>query len=150
MCCYLAGTLNVGINTLIGCSDFDWGQDEGSRRSITRFLLVIDGSPIVWKSKLQTSATISEWNAERTAMVQGVRHAIFIRGLLEEMGFAEERTSWFRDNGGAIPAASKAEFRERTKHVDIKHKCIRGNRIEGANDRHLHEEVADAISNEVN
>ena len=53
---YLDGTLDVGIsykkstdddiNTLVGYSDSDWGQDKESRRSVTGYLLLIDGSPI--------------------------------------------------------------------------------------------------------
>ena len=63
--------------------------------------------------------------AEWTAMVHGVRHAIFIRGILGEMGFPEERIPWFCDNRGAIQAASRIGFGGRTKHVDIKLKCTR-------------------------
>ena len=55
---YLAGTLDVGINyknskdsdinTLVGYLDSDWGQDKESRRSITRYLSLIDRSPTAW------------------------------------------------------------------------------------------------------
>ena len=52
-------------------------------------------------------------------MVYGVRHAIFINGI------AEQGIPWFCDNRGAIQAASKVGFGGRTKHVDIKLKCMR-------------------------
>ena len=58
-------------------------------------------------------------------MVYGVRHAIFINGILQEVGIAEQGIPWFCDNCGAIQAASKVGFGGRTKHVDIKLKCMR-------------------------
>ena len=58
-------------------------------------------------------------------MVYGVRHAIFISGILQEVGIAEQGIPWFCDNRGAIQADSKVGFGGRTKHVDIKLKCVR-------------------------
>ena len=42
------------------------------------------------------------------------------------MKIAEQEMSWFCDNNGTIQAASKAGFGRRTKHVDVKLKCMRG------------------------
>ena len=92
-------------------------------------------------------------------MVHGVRHTVFIRGTLGEMGFAEERMPWFCGNRGTIQTASKVGFIGRTKHVEIKLECTheyveRGNGIEvreheGANGGHPQEEAADVIGNEI-
>ena len=67
-----------------------------------------------------TEVTLSSSEAEWTAMVYGVRHAIFINGILREVGIAEQGIPWFCDNRGAIQAASKVGFGGRTKLVDIK------------------------------
>ncbi|CAM9679381.1 unnamed protein product [Sphacelaria rigidula] len=77
-------------------------------------------SPIVWRSKLQASVTLSFSEAEWTAMVQGMRHCLFIRGILEDMGLPQDTTLWFCDNRGAIQAATVTGFNERTRHVDMK------------------------------
>ena len=82
-------------------------------------------------------------------MVHGVRHAIFVRGILGEMGFAEKRTAWFCDNRGTILAASKVGFRGHTKQVDIKLKCTREHVERGAIEwRHVStkEKMADILT----
>ena len=69
---YLAGTIDVGIHyrrdhtnsdedksTLIGYSDSDWGGDTESRRSVTGYLLLVNGSPVGWKSKMQQAVSLS-------------------------------------------------------------------------------------------
>ena len=54
-----------------------------------------------------------------------MRHGIFFKGVLEEIGVCVETVPWFCDNRSAIYAASKAGFKGRTKHVDVKLKCTR-------------------------
>ena len=135
---YLAGTIDVGIHyrrndtnsrgdksTLVGYSDADWGADLESRRSVTGYLLLVNGSPVGWKSKLQQSVSLSTLESEWTAMVAGIRHGLFLNGILIELGFPEARMPWFCDNRGAIQSASKVGFRGRTRHVDIALKCTR-------------------------
>ena len=58
-------------------------------------------------------------------LVYGVHHAIFISGVLQGVGIAEQGIPWFCDHRGAIQAASKVGFGGRTTHVDIKIECMR-------------------------
>lgn len=67
---YLIGTKEYGIFLPKGCtctltawSDADWALDASNRRSRTGYLLTIDGSPIVWCSKLQSSTSLSSTEA---------------------------------------------------------------------------------------
>ncbi|CAM9933932.1 unnamed protein product, partial [Choristocarpus tenellus] len=90
---YLAGTTKIGIHYpagggmdnggLVGYGDSDWGNDTASRRSVTGYLILINGAPIAWKSKIQGAVTTSSSEAEWTVMVHGMRHAIFRRGKLK-------------------------------------------------------------------
>lgn len=68
--------------------------------------------------KITHVSTIPTSEVEWRAMVHGVHHAIFIRGIPGEMNFAEHRMSWFHDNRDTVQAASKARLRKRTKHVN--------------------------------
>ncbi|CAM9617636.1 unnamed protein product [Sphacelaria rigidula] len=132
---YLAGTLGICLRyggrnvktekALVGYADSDWANDAETRRSVTGYLLLMNKSPIAWQSKRQASLTLSSSEAECTAMIQGMRHCIFNRGILEEMGLPQDTTLWFCDNRGAIQAATVTGFNGRTRHVDMKLKCSR-------------------------
>ena len=60
-----------------------------------------------------TAITTSD--AEWTVIVHVVYNAIYIRGILGEIGFPEKRVRWFCDNRGAIQAASQIGLGGRTK-----------------------------------
>ncbi|CAM9303424.1 unnamed protein product, partial [Choristocarpus tenellus] len=87
--------------------------------------LLFKGLPIAWPSKLQGTVTLSSSEGEWTAMAYGMRHCIFLQGILEEIGVLEDQTPWFCDNRGVIQAGSIAGFNGRTNHVDMKLKYTR-------------------------
>lgn len=58
-------------------------------------------------------------------MEHGVRHVIFIGGILGEMDFTEKRISWFCNNRGTIQVAPNGGLRGRTKYYDIEVECTR-------------------------
>ncbi|CAM9698030.1 unnamed protein product, partial [Choristocarpus tenellus] len=137
---YLAGTLDVCIHYdrgdqdmnerdeefLVAYGDSDWGTDSQTCRSVTGYILLINGSPMIARrSKLQGAVTLSSSEAEWTAMAYGMRHCIFIRGILEEIGILQDQTPWFCDNHCAIQADSITGFNGRTKHMDMKLKFTR-------------------------
>ncbi|CAM9231875.1 unnamed protein product, partial [Choristocarpus tenellus] len=137
---YVAGTLDVCIHygwgskdmnrgdgeLLVRYGDSNWGTDSQTRRNVTGYLLLFNGSPITWRSKLQGDVTLSGTEAGWTAMAYGMRHCIFLRGILGEIGVIQDQTPWFCDNCGAIQVDSIAGFNGRTKHVVMKLKCARG------------------------
>ncbi|CAN0024168.1 unnamed protein product, partial [Choristocarpus tenellus] len=132
---YIAATMKVGIRCpaggeidnggLIMYGDSDWGNGTASRRSLTGYPILLNEAPIAWKSMMRGTVTTSSSEAEWTAMVQGMRHAIFLRGILGELGIPQGFTNWYGDNRGAIQAAITEGFYGRTRHVDIKLKCTR-------------------------
>ncbi|CAM9866685.1 unnamed protein product, partial [Choristocarpus tenellus] len=71
---YLLGTTKVGIHYpaggemdnggLVGYGDSDWGNDTASRWSVTGYLILRNGAPIAWKSKIQGAVTTSSSEAE--------------------------------------------------------------------------------------
>ncbi|CAM9961766.1 unnamed protein product, partial [Choristocarpus tenellus] len=136
---YVAGTLDVCIHydrgdkdmnegdeeLLVGYGDSDWGTDSQTRRSVTGYLLLFNKSPITWRSKLQSAVTLSSSEAEWTAMAYGMRHYIFLQGILGEIGILQDQNPWFGDNRGAIQASRITSFNGRTTHVDMKLKCTR-------------------------
>ncbi|CAM9807250.1 unnamed protein product, partial [Discosporangium mesarthrocarpum] len=122
---YLRGRNNDHRRLLTGYADSDRANDSETRRSVTGYLLLFNGSPIVWRSKLQWSVTLSCSEAEWTAKAHGILHNISIRGILAEMGIPQAATVRYGDNSGALQAAAISAFNCRTKRVDIKLKCTR-------------------------
>ena len=86
---------------------------------------MFNDAPVAYKSKSQTSVTCSSSEAEWTAMAHGMRHAVHLRGLLAELAFPQQTTTWHEDNKGAIRAGSIIGFTGRTKHVDVQLKVTR-------------------------
>ncbi|CAM9487174.1 unnamed protein product [Choristocarpus tenellus] len=105
---YVVGTLDVCIHygqgtkdmnggdgeLLVGYGDSDWGTDSQTRKSVTGCLLLINGLPIAWGSKLQGAVvTLSSSEAKWTAMAYGMRHCIFLQGILGEIGVLKDPDS---------------------------------------------------------
>ncbi len=108
-----------------GYSDADFAADIETRRSCAGYVLLLGGTPISWSSKTERSIVLSTTESEWTALARGIRHANFQKGILEELGFRQDRTQWFCDNKATIVSAKTLGFNGRTRHVDVKLKFTR-------------------------
>lgn len=109
----------------VGYSVADCGNSMESRKSITGYLLLVNGSPVAWKSKLQQPVGLLTVKSEWTTMVSDIRHGLFLEGIWFEPGFPEGRMHWVRDKRGATQGTSTIDSRERKRRVYIKLKCTR-------------------------
>jgi hypothetical protein len=104
--CHLTLGLHDGNPTeLAAYSDLDWGRDIDSRRSITGYVFLLGLSAISWSSKKQTTVATSSVDGEYQAGSMTVRHGLWLRRLLIELGLDELETSpttIFINNRGAI------------------------------------------------
>jgi hypothetical protein len=109
------------LTGLEGFCDSDWGNSS-SRRSTTGLLFRYDNAPIFWRSKLQKSISLSTAEAEYYAASHGAVEAIYLRRLLDNMGFKqEEYTPLYEDNNACIEWANNIiGGRERAKHIDLR------------------------------
>jgi len=127
--CHLTLGLHDGNPTeLAAYSDSDWGRDIDSRRSITGYVFLLGLSAISWSSKKQTTVATSSVDGEYQAGSMTVRHGLWLRRLLIELGLDELETSpttIFIDNRGAIDLTKDNRHHQRTKHIDIVHHFIR-------------------------
>jgi len=51
--------------TITGFSDSDWGRDPDARRSVSGYLMFLNGSLISWGSRRQQSVALSSIEAEQ-------------------------------------------------------------------------------------
>ena len=137
---YIKGTINLKLNyeeklnygdvrerepMLIGYSDANWGNDVNTRRSTTGYIFYLSGGAISWSSKRQATVALSSTEAEYMELTQATKEAIWLRGLLAELNYTQERaTTLFEDNQSAIALAKNPVHHARSKHIDIQHHFI--------------------------
>ncbi|UYV73756.1 hypothetical protein LAZ67_11000764 [Cordylochernes scorpioides] len=105
---YLKGTLGLKITyektneTLYGYVDADWGGNLADRKSQTGLVFFLAGGPIAWESKKQQTVALSSTESEYIALCEAGKEAVYLRALLDEMGFDEAADT-------AAPSTKKEE-----------------------------------------
>ena len=90
------------------------------RRSTTGLNTFYGNHLISWRSKKQAVVLRSSAEAEYRAMAQGTCEILWIRSILNELGFTEKGSSQlFCDNKSAIMLASNSVLHERSKHIEV-------------------------------
>ena len=131
---YLKGTPNFGLmfdknkvktNNVIGFVDSDYAGDLDKRRSISGYIFSLCGSAVSWKASLQSVTALSTTEAEYISATEGVKEAIWLRGLVSELGIPQDINTVYCDSQSAICLTKNDMFHAKTKHIDIKHHFIR-------------------------
>ena len=145
---YLAGTINRG--TIVKMSkemnlecfvDADFAglfkadpmKDATSAKSRSGYIIRFAGTPLIWKSKLQTRTALSTLEAEYIALSASLRAMIPLRRIILELAKAVPTIpsdfeakfdcKLFEDNSGAFLLATNHQLTTRTKyfHVELHH-----------------------------
>jgi len=130
---YLRGTWNQSLcyppdsdenpNVLWGWVDVDWAGDTDTRRSHTRYVLMMNGGPISWKGQRQDLST-SE--AQFVAACQTGQEAIYLRETLTDFGFAPNQATLLYEDKLASGAMSENPVRRKfSRHIDIRKYYVR-------------------------
>jgi hypothetical protein len=137
---YLRCTADMGIvlggkkeereaTTITVWSDADWATNPDNRRSITGYVIQVDGAVISWHSKQQTIVAKSTCEAEIYALSAAVSEARWIRMFLRELLGQQEapviHTVCYVDNTAAIAVSKNDVHHSRTKHIDLRHHHVR-------------------------
>jgi hypothetical protein len=135
---------------LRGFSDSDRGGCTDTSRSTGGYLFNLGSGPVSWSSTRQPTTALSSVEAEYYAETQAAKEAIYLRGLLSELGYAKGgstaisiNTSDKRkssdsqadknqapvtincDNQGSIALAKNPQFHARAKHIRIQWHFVR-------------------------
>jgi hypothetical protein len=133
---YLKGTANMSLlykdydgsqsSKIEVFCDADRAGDVDDRKSTTGIVIKMNGCPIVWLSKKQSTVALSTAEAEYIAIASAVQEVIWINQYLSELKLIDKEVPIIRsDNQAAIQIASNDTLHSRSKHIDIRYHFIR-------------------------
>jgi hypothetical protein len=130
---YLVGSASCGIvyrstpsaHQIYGVCDANWINKDVDYHSIGGYVFYLGGGPISWKCKPQSLVALSSMEAEYISLGEAVKEAIWLRGLMKELGFTQQPTVIYMDSKSAIAAAKNPVFHDRTKHIAVRHEFIK-------------------------
>lgn len=130
---YVQGTIEFGIQykrgegeELLGYVDSDYAGDEDDRRSTSGYAFMLGNGAISWASKKQSIVTLSTTEAEFVAAASGACQAVWLRNMLEEIGFIQGvKTVLFCDNSSTIKLSRNPVLHGRSKHIHVRYHFLR-------------------------
>ncbi|KAH9754460.1 hypothetical protein KPL71_015451 [Citrus sinensis] len=131
---YLRGTTEYGLlyggtgnkeNILVGYVDSDFAGDLDKRRSLTGYLFTLGGCTVNWKATLQNVVALSTTEAEYTAAAEALKEAIWLKGMIIELGAEQDSVEVYCDSQSAIHLSKNQTHHEKTKHIDVKLHFVR-------------------------
>jgi len=96
---YIKGTIDVGLvfqkdstgkQDYIGYVDSDYAGDLNKCRSTTGHVFTFFQAPVSWRSTLQSTVALSTIEAEYMAMTEAMKEAIWLQGLLDDLGVEQD------------------------------------------------------------
>tara|TARA_B100000513_G_scaffold134466_1_gene60444 strand:- start:24 stop:4298 length:4275 start_codon:yes stop_codon:yes gene_type:complete len=129
---YMKGTKSLGIQfnnkeglELYGYCDADWAGELDSRRSTTGYVFILAGGSVSWKVKAQPTVALSSAEAEYMALSAAVQEAIYLRNLMNDLGYeVRGPTTIYQDNQACMAMAKNPTNHQRRKHIDIRYHFI--------------------------
>jgi Reverse transcriptase (RNA-dependent DNA polymerase)/Integrase core domain/Chromo (CHRromatin Organisation MOdifier) domain/gag-polypeptide of LTR copia-type len=106
-------------------TDSNWANEKFDRKSTGGYVTLLNGYPIAWQSKKQSTIALSSTEAEYYALGDAVREALFIRQWFEFYCGQLIPIHIKCDNQGALHIADHSTNHNRTKHIDIQHYFVR-------------------------
>ncbi|CAL8160383.1 unnamed protein product [Prunus armeniaca] len=105
---------------VVGYTDVDWAGSITDRRSTSGYFTFVGGNLVTWWSKKQNVVSRSSVEAEYRGIAHGVCELLWIRRLLTELGFKQEKPIELHcDNESAIYITHNPVQHDRTKHVEV-------------------------------
>uniref|UniRef100_A0A2N9IUP8 CCHC-type domain-containing protein n=1 Tax=Fagus sylvatica TaxID=28930 RepID=A0A2N9IUP8_FAGSY len=114
-----------GTNSVVGYVDADYAGEVDDRRSTTGYMFTLSGGPICWKSTLQSIVAMSTTEAEYMAVAEAAKEALWLKGLVKELGLNQGGVQMHCDSQSAIYLAKNQVYHARTKHIDVRFHKIR-------------------------
>ncbi|KAE8718014.1 putative LRR receptor-like serine/threonine-protein kinase [Hibiscus syriacus] len=131
---YLQQTVDIGLvfeqdealgQCVVGYADSDYAGDLDKHRSTIGYLFTLAKASVSCKSTLQSTVALSTTEAEYMAVSEAVNEAIWLNGLMEDLGVVQSHISLYCDSQSAIHLAKNQVYHSRTKHIDVRYHFVR-------------------------
>jgi hypothetical protein len=105
---------------LAGYVDAAHATDLVTRRSITGLVFMFGGGPLAYKSKIQSTVSMSSTETEFLADVHAAKIAKYLRSILLELGYPQlGPTTLFEHNAASFLMVKASRPTPRARHIDI-------------------------------
>ena len=125
---YLRGTTDKGLffakggpGIMEGFVDSSYAGCRRTRKSITGYLVRVDGDVVDWKSKKQSVVAQSSSEAEYVALAMLVNKLRIARTVRKWLVGKENAYQVYEDNTACILMAEGEGLNKRTKHIDVRY-----------------------------
>lgn len=127
---YLISTKNLCIeysciSQIVGFSDADFASDLDSRKSNSGYIFMMNGGPVTWASRKQTTVALSTTESEFMAAAEAAKELLWLRQLFIDIRVPQKLISLCIDNQSTIKLIHNPVYHKRSKHIDVKYMFIR-------------------------
>ena len=109
----------------VGYMDANYAGDLDRRRSLTGYLFIFNNCTVNWKAQMQSVVALLTTEAEYIATAEAVKEAIWLKGILKQLGVDQRSIVINCDSQSVICLSKNQTHHKRTKHIDIKVHFIR-------------------------
>ena len=88
-------------------------------------MFTLSRAPVSWKSTLQSIVALPTSKAEYMVLTKAVKEAMWLGGLLDELGVGPKKISIYSDSQSAIFLAKNPVSHVHTKHTDVRYHFMR-------------------------
>jgi hypothetical protein len=107
-------------------SDSDYAKDTQTRKSISGYRVLLEGTPVMFKSSTQKSVALSVCKAAQYSGVIRTQEMLYCKNVLESMGLKVKLPMLLEmDNKGAVDLANNWSVGGQTRHVNVQQCFLR-------------------------
>ncbi|KAL9816965.1 putative RNA-directed DNA polymerase [Arabidopsis thaliana] len=81
-----------------GYCDSDYAADLDRRRSVSGYVFTVGGNTVSWKANLQSVTALSTTEAEFMALTEAAKEALWIKGLMKDLGLEQDKVTLWCDS----------------------------------------------------
>ena len=113
-----------GDNSEVGYVDSDYAGNIDDKGPTTGYVFTLSRGPICWRSILQSLIAVSTTEAEYMAVAEATKEALWLKGLVKELGLNQGGVQLHCDSQSGYLAKHHV-YHARTKHIDVRFHKIR-------------------------